>query len=412
MACRSSAPSSRPRTSPAAPTPATGARSTAAFLTGSTSPTPRRRRSSCSKGGHRRPHGQVPAAGLADQPPALLGLPDPGRLLPDSTASSRCPTTSSRCCCPTMSSSCPTGESPLKLPRGVLGDDLSDLRGPGDDARPTRWTPLSTPRGTSCASAIPHDEDVPGRRRRPPGISCRSTSTSAASPTRSCTCSTRAFSPGRSATPVSRQGDPRAVRAALLPGDDPPRRPRDVEVEGQRRLARRVLRERRRRRACASCTSSSARRSTTSTGTSRPTRSSTAVPLPGPGLAPRHRPVVTVRDGRRRARGRTDELRRAVHRTIARVTTDIDRYAFNTACRRLHGALQHGLSPRPEGTDRVLSRSRSTPSWSCLPLLPPPRRRGLRAPSHDNVHTRPWPVADLRTAHRQDGDDGGEPTAR
>ena len=46
------------------------------------------------------PQGHVPAARLADQPAALLGHADPGRLLRDATASSRCPTRTCRCSCP------------------------------------------------------------------------------------------------------------------------------------------------------------------------------------------------------------------------------------------------------------------------------------------------------------------------
>ena len=74
-------------------------------------------------------------------------------------------------------------------------------------ARPTRWTPSSTPRGTSCATATPHNDAGglgPGGRC---ASGCPSTSTSAASSTRSCTCSTRASSSRRwptSATSTSR----------------------------------------------------------------------------------------------------------------------------------------------------------------------------------------------------------------
>ena len=52
-----------------------------------------------------RAHGQLPPAGLAGLPPALLGMPDPRRLLPRRTGSSRCPRTSCRSSPPTTSSS-------------------------------------------------------------------------------------------------------------------------------------------------------------------------------------------------------------------------------------------------------------------------------------------------------------------
>ena len=60
-------------------------------------------------------------------------------------------------------------------------------------ARRTRWTRSSTPPGTSCATATRTTTPRPGTRV-PCGSGCRSTSTSAASSTRSCTCSTRGSS--------------------------------------------------------------------------------------------------------------------------------------------------------------------------------------------------------------------------
>ena len=46
------------------------------------------------------PGGHVPAAGLADQPPALLGHADPGHPLRAVRRGRRSPRTSCRCCCP------------------------------------------------------------------------------------------------------------------------------------------------------------------------------------------------------------------------------------------------------------------------------------------------------------------------
>ena len=63
-------------------------------------------------------------------------------------------------------------------------------------ARPTRWTPSLIRRGISPASPIRGSRPRrPTARSSTPG--CRSTSTSAASSTRFCTCSIRASSPGR-----------------------------------------------------------------------------------------------------------------------------------------------------------------------------------------------------------------------
>ena len=69
---------------------------------------------------------------------------------------------------------------------GVGQRRMPELRRPARSARRTRWTPSSTPRGTSCATAT----RATTRRRGIPPCSragCRSTSTSAASSTRSCT---------------------------------------------------------------------------------------------------------------------------------------------------------------------------------------------------------------------------------
>ena len=75
-----------------------------------------------------------------------------------------------------------------RLPR----HDVPEVRRARRSARPTRWTRSSTRRGTSCATP------APTRRRwstRATTTGCRWTSTSAASSTRSCTCSTRASGP-------------------------------------------------------------------------------------------------------------------------------------------------------------------------------------------------------------------------
>jgi len=60
-------------------------------------------------------------------------------------------------------------------------------------ARPTRWTPSSTRRGTSCATATPASRTAWSARA--PVTGCRWTSTSAASSTPSCTCCTHASGP-------------------------------------------------------------------------------------------------------------------------------------------------------------------------------------------------------------------------
>ena len=104
--------------------------------------------------------GQLPPARLADLAPALLGLPDPDRLLRAAAASCRCPTTSCRCELPDIEDYTPQGPLAAGRGRGLGQHDLSRLRRPGARARPTRWTPSSTPPGTSCATATPHNDEA------------------------------------------------------------------------------------------------------------------------------------------------------------------------------------------------------------------------------------------------------------
>ena len=89
----------------------------------------------------------------------------------------------------------PKGVSPLAAAEDWVNVDCPHVRRTRASATPTRWTPSSTRRGTSCATARrtttprPFDPDA-GQR-----VGCRATSTSAASSTRCCTCCTRASSP-------------------------------------------------------------------------------------------------------------------------------------------------------------------------------------------------------------------------
>ena len=95
--------------------------------------------------------------------------------------------------------------------------------------------------------------------------------------------------------------------------------------------------------------------------------------------------------------GGGQELKRAVHRTIARVTADIDRYAFNTAvaaCMELTNTISRHVR---EGTDQVLvGESIDTLLELLAPFAPHLTAEAYEHRHGDNVHTRPWPVADLR----------------
>ena len=85
-----------------------------------------------------------------------------------------------------------TGQSPLRNVPEFVNVDCPNAAA-GRNASATRWTRLSTRRGISIATAIRKTSGRPTTpRRSPPGF--RSTNTSAASSTPSCTWSTRAFS--------------------------------------------------------------------------------------------------------------------------------------------------------------------------------------------------------------------------
>ena len=104
----------------------------------------------------------------------------------------RCPTTSCRSCCPTSRSSCRRAARRWRRPRTGSTSTARTAAG-RRAARRTRWTPSSTRPGTSSATRI--RGTIRSRSRaRSPTTGCRSTSTSAASSTRSCTCSMRASS--------------------------------------------------------------------------------------------------------------------------------------------------------------------------------------------------------------------------
>ena len=137
-------------------------------------------------GGRSRPSvRQLSPARLAALPPALLGLPDPGRLLRRlrHRPRSRGPAPGAA---PRHPGLRPEGQEPARRRRG-LGRNRVPRGAAGPPAgRPTPWTPSSTRPGTSCATATPATTRPPGTARWC-AAGCPSTSTSAASSTRSCT---------------------------------------------------------------------------------------------------------------------------------------------------------------------------------------------------------------------------------
>ena len=127
---------------------------------------------------------QLPPARLAALTPALLGLPDPLRLL------RRCgivpvPEDQLPVELPDVEDYAPKGKSPLATAEEWVNTECPKCGGPAG-ARPTRWTPSSTRPGTSCATST-RTTTRPPWAARSPTTGCRSTSTSAASSTRFCT---------------------------------------------------------------------------------------------------------------------------------------------------------------------------------------------------------------------------------
>ena len=136
---------------------------------------------------------RLPPARLGRRAPALLGLPDPGRPLRRPAASCRCRPSSCRSCCPRTSTFDEPG-NPLERHPTWKHTTCPTCGGaaPARDRHARHLRRLAP--GTSPASPIPKRRRRRSTRRRPT-TGCRSTSISAASSTRSCTCSTPASSP-------------------------------------------------------------------------------------------------------------------------------------------------------------------------------------------------------------------------
>ena len=133
----------------------------------------------------------IPSARLGRGSAARLGLPHPGGPLRQSTAWFPCRR-------PRFPSPCPTTWNSASRAMRWSGTRPGSTRSVPSAAarrrgRPIRWTPSWTAPGTTPASPT---RTSPSRSTRPPPTTgCRWTSTSAASSTPCCTCSTRASSP-------------------------------------------------------------------------------------------------------------------------------------------------------------------------------------------------------------------------
>ena len=176
-------------------TRARASRSTAASSTASTSSRRRPGPSTGSRSGASASARSTTACATGWSHASASGAAHPGRVLPRSRRGAGARGPAARSWRPTTWSSCPPGSPRSRSTRAFSTPPAPSAAGP-PVARRTPWTPSSTPRGTSCASAT---RGTPSSRSTPSAArgACPSISTSAALSTPSCTCSTPASSPGR-----------------------------------------------------------------------------------------------------------------------------------------------------------------------------------------------------------------------
>ena len=185
-------------------------------------------------------------------------------------------------------------------------------------------------------------------------------------------------------------GVPRAVRAPLHAGDDPPPRRQDVEVEGQRRRARRQWSSATAPTRCACTSSSWARRGRTRSGRTRDR-----------GTSPASSTACGASDSRSPSAGRTSgrptvTSPRTAHQTIAKVTDDIERrFQFHTPIAALFELVNEIYRSRTTRRARRASAFATETAVSLIqPYAPHIAEELWERLGHERLWEQPWPVAD------------------
>ena len=334
-------------------------------------------------GGSRPSLDQLPPARLAALPPALLGRSDPDRLLRPLRHACRCRTRTCRSLLPDVEDYAPQGRSPLAAAEDWVEHDAARAAAAPRGARPTRWTPSSTPswyflRYTDADNDVAAWDPAITNRWMPVdqyigGIEHAILHLLYA----------------RFFVKVVRRhgaaGQPGAVPEALHAGDDHPRRGEDVQVEGQRgQPASR-----------SSSATAPTPRARTSCSSARPTRTRTGRDEGVEGVhrflgrlwrlaadvadSVGRRPVDP--DARQRRRGDDLELLRKAHWAIDKVTNDLaGRFAFNTAISAVMELVNEAYRHREDGLGRRAALGGCDGRVADLPVRTAHGRRRVRAP--------------------------------